>query len=94
MHFFKKCIEIQKVRFIVRNRLSFPSQRWSDNCFPMKDFAETGEMLQIMILTMCCSSLEKSARAFSSEQISLKIEWGQGKSQRPPLIFSDPSPIK
>jgi hypothetical protein len=39
------------------------------------------------------SGREKSASAFSSSKIFVKIEEGHGKSQRPPLSYSDPLPF-
>jgi hypothetical protein len=53
-----------------------------------------GEMLQIMRLIIFHSGGEKSAPALSSEKIPLKIERGHGKSQWPPLSYSDPALIK
>jgi hypothetical protein len=47
-------------------------------------------MLQIIILIICDSGGEKSAPALSRKKIPLKIEGDHGKSQRPPLSYSDP----
>jgi hypothetical protein len=49
-----------------------------------------GEMLQIMMLMIFCSSWAKSSKDFSSWRIGIKIEGCHGKSQRSPLIYSDP----
>jgi hypothetical protein len=43
-----------------------------------------------MILITFLLGGKKSAPEFSSYKIPLKIEGGHGKSQRPPLSYSDP----